>query len=120
MHCRQPRQKAGGEPESALAEFIGPKERGLAGYLGAFAVTAGIGAAELATRFEKAHDDYNAIMVKALADRLSEALAEWMHKQARDPCVFAPHHNFTPAPFLPYPIPAIRPPPPYPLPPAHT
>ena len=81
---RQQMQKPEGEPEYALADFIAPKETGLADYLGAFAVTAGIGAPELAARFEKAHDDYNAIMAKALADRLAEALAEWMHKQARD------------------------------------
>ncbi len=81
---RQQMQKPDGEPEYALADFIAPKETGLPDYLGAFAVTAGVGAAEQAARFEKAHDDYNAIMVKALADRLAEALAEWMHKQARD------------------------------------
>src|SRR5262249_42573197 len=80
---RQQMQKPEGEPEYALADFIAPRDTGLADYLGTFAVTAGIGAAELAARFERAHDDYNAIMSKALADRFAEALAEWMHKQAR-------------------------------------
>src|SRR5260370_7656862 len=120
MHCRQPRQKAGGEPESALAEFIGPKERGLAGYLGAFAVTAGIGAAELAARFEKAHDDYNAIMVKALAVRVAEALAEWMHKQARDAWGFGREENLRPEDLLRERYRGIRPAPGYPASPDHT
>ena len=71
------------------------KETGLADYLGAFAVTAGIGAAELAARFEKANDDYNAILAKALADRLAEAFAEWMHKQARDAWGFGLAENLS-------------------------
>jgi 5-methyltetrahydrofolate--homocysteine methyltransferase len=80
---RQQMNKPEGEAEYALADFIAPKETGLADYLGAFAVTTGIGAEELAARFVKAHDDYNAIMAQALADRLAEALAQWLHKEAR-------------------------------------
>ena len=88
---RQQMQKPENEPAYALADFIAPRDTGLADYLGAFAVTAGIGTAELAARFEKANDDYNAIMAKALADRLAEAFAEWMHKQARDAWGFGTH-----------------------------
>ena len=60
-----------------------PKETGLADFIGGFAVTAGIGADELAKKFEADHDDYNAILTKALADRLAEAFAEYLHQQAR-------------------------------------
>jgi 5-methyltetrahydrofolate--homocysteine methyltransferase len=81
---RQQADKGEGEPDQALADFIAPRDSGRADYLGAFAVTAGVGADELASRFERDHDDYNAIMAKALADRLAEALAERLHKQARE------------------------------------
>ena len=67
----------------ALADFIAPAEIGLADHIGAFAVTAGLGADELVKRFEAEHDDYRAIMVKALADRLAEAFAEYLHQEAR-------------------------------------
>ena len=71
-----------GKPQFSLADFIAPSESGRQDYLGAFAVTAGIGCDELVRRFEKEHDDYNSIMAKALADRLAEAFAEYLHKQA--------------------------------------
>ncbi len=67
----------------SLSDFIAPKETELKDYIGAFAVTAGIGADALAEKYEKAGDDYNAIMVKALADRLAEALAEYLHREVR-------------------------------------
>jgi 5-methyltetrahydrofolate--homocysteine methyltransferase len=70
-------------PYLSLADFIAPVDSGLADYLGAFAVTAGLGAEELVRRFEQDHDDYNAIMVKALADRLAEAFAEYLHQRVR-------------------------------------
>ena len=117
---RQQMQKPEGEPEYALADFVAPKESGLADYLGAFAVTTGIGAAEAAARFEKAHDDYNAIMVKALADRLAEAFAEWMHKQARDAWGFGREENLTPEDLLHERYRGIRPAPGYPASPDHT
>ena len=66
-----------------LADYVAPKASGVNDYVGAFAVTAGIGAGELAEKFERDHDDYNAIMVKALADRLAEAYAELLHERAR-------------------------------------
>ena len=80
---RQQEQIADGRPNRSLADFIAPRGSGVPDYIGGFAVTAGIGADELARRFERDHDDYNAIMVKALADRLAEAFAEMLHAQAR-------------------------------------
>ena len=83
-HIRQQIQKPGASEELAsLADFIAPKESGLTDYIGAFAVTTGIGADELASEYEAQHDDYNAIMVKALADRLAEAFAEHLHERVR-------------------------------------
>ena len=70
-------------PNRSLADFIAPHDTGIADHLGGFAVTAGIGADELAKSFEADHDDYRAIMVKALADRLAEAFAEWLHREVR-------------------------------------
>ena len=81
---RQQIQKPGASEElTSLADFIAPKESGLTDYIGAFAVTTGIGADELAAEYEAQHDDYNAIMVKALADRLAEAFAEHLHHRVR-------------------------------------
>ena len=83
-HIRQQIQKPGASEELAsLADYIAPKETELTDYIGAFAVTTGIGADELAAQYETAHDDYNAIMVKALADRLAEAFAEHLHERVR-------------------------------------
>jgi 5-methyltetrahydrofolate--homocysteine methyltransferase len=70
-------------PNRSLADFIAPRNAGVPDYIGMFAVTAGLGADEVVRRFEQDHDDYNAIMVKALADRLAEAFAEYLHAQAR-------------------------------------
>jgi len=72
-----------GRPNRSLADWIAPLGSGLVDHLGAFAVTAGLGAAELVQRFEASLDDYNAILVKALADRLAEAFAEWLHQRVR-------------------------------------
>jgi 5-methyltetrahydrofolate--homocysteine methyltransferase len=80
---RQQADKGEGEPAQALADFVAPRETGLRDWVGAFALTAGVGAEALAARHEEAHDDYASIMVKALADRLAEALAEWLHRKAR-------------------------------------
>ena len=81
---RQQIQKPGASEElCSLADFVAPKESGVKDYIGAFAVTTGIGADELAAEYEAKHDDYNAIMVKALADRLAEAFAEHLHEQVR-------------------------------------
>jgi 5-methyltetrahydrofolate--homocysteine methyltransferase len=80
---RQQEPIADRRPNRSLADFIAPPDSARRDYLGAFAVTAGIGAEELAGRFEADHDDYDAIIVKALADRLAEAFAEYLHQQAR-------------------------------------
>jgi 5-methyltetrahydrofolate--homocysteine methyltransferase len=80
---RQQMDKPSGQFNHCLADFIAPKSSGRSDYLGAFAVTAGHGADELARQFEADHDDYNAIMTKALADRLAEAFAEYLHERAR-------------------------------------
>lgn len=80
---RQQQVKAPSEPCLALADFVAPANNGRTDWVGAFAVTAGIGADELAAKFERELDDYRAIMVKAIADRLAEALTEWLHEKAR-------------------------------------
>jgi 5-methyltetrahydrofolate--homocysteine methyltransferase len=80
---RQQQEPSGEQPRLALSDFIAPPEAGRKDYLGAFAVTAGIGAEALVARFEKEHDDYHAIMARALADRLAEAFAERLHEMAR-------------------------------------
>ncbi|MBB5017122.1 5-methyltetrahydrofolate--homocysteine methyltransferase [Chitinivorax tropicus] len=82
-NLRQQNQKAEGKPNYCLADFIAPKSSGRQDYLGAFAVTAGLNIEPHVARFEAAHDDYSAIMVKALADRLAEAFAELMHTKIR-------------------------------------
>jgi 5-methyltetrahydrofolate--homocysteine methyltransferase len=85
LHClRQQKAKGDGKPNYCLADYVAPRESGRTDHIGGFAVTAGIGAEELAREYEQAHDDYNAIMVKVLADRLAEAFAEALHKKARD------------------------------------
>jgi len=81
VHLRQQRAKAEGHAQSCLADYVAPA--GCADFIGAFAVTAGIGIDEHVERFERAHDDYSAIVLKALADRLAEALAEYMHERTR-------------------------------------
>ncbi|HEY6841564.1 MAG TPA: methionine synthase [Chthoniobacterales bacterium] len=80
---RQQMAKPAGQFNHSLADYIAPRESGRADYLGAFAVTAGHGADELAKQFELDNDDYNSIMAKAMADRLAEAFAEFLHERAR-------------------------------------
>ncbi len=80
---RQQLKKYKGKPNFALADFVAPKETGKQDYVGCFCVTTGFGTAEKAKEFEEKLDDYNAIMVKALADRLAEAYAEYLHKEVR-------------------------------------
>ncbi|WP_430405934.1 methionine synthase [Fluviicola sp.] len=80
---RQQTKKAQGQPNLSLADFIAPKESGLIDYLGAFVVTAGHGIDAHVKRFEEDHDDYNSIMIKALADRFAEAFAEFLHAKVR-------------------------------------
>ncbi len=80
---RQQTKKAAGQPNIALADFIAPKESGVTDYVGAFVVTTGHGVDEKVAEFEKDHDDYNSILLKALADRLAEAFAEYLHEKVR-------------------------------------
>jgi 5-methyltetrahydrofolate--homocysteine methyltransferase len=82
-NLRQQQQKADSKPNRCLSDFIAPKDSGKIDYLGGFAVTAGIGIDKRVAEFEKDHDDYHAIMLKALADRLAEAFAERMHEKVR-------------------------------------
>lgn len=82
-HLRQQTIKPDGKPNLSLADFVAPKESGVTDYVGGFITTAGIGAEELAKQYEAKGDDYSAIMVKALADRLAEACAEWLHERVR-------------------------------------
>lgn len=82
-HLRQQTIKPDGKPNFSLADFVAPKESGLKDYVGGFITTAGIGAEEVAKAYEAKGDDYSAIMVKALADRLAEACAEWLHERVR-------------------------------------
>ncbi|WP_234416199.1 methionine synthase [Flagellimonas amoyensis] len=80
---RQQLKKRDGVPNIALADFIAPKGSGIQDYIGCFCVSTGFGTQELAAEFERNHDDYNSIMIKALADRLAEAFAEYLHKEVR-------------------------------------
>ena len=80
---RQQLKKREGVPNIALADFIAPKDSGIQDYIGCFCVSTGFGTQELAAEFEKNHDDYNSIMIKALADRFAEAFAEYLHKEVR-------------------------------------
>ncbi len=88
---RQQEEIADRRPNRSLADFIAPRDSGVPDYLGMFAVTSGLGADDLVRRFEQDHDDYNAIMVKALADRLAEAFAEYLHAQARKDWGYGEH-----------------------------
>ncbi|MGB5697817.1 MAG: vitamin B12 dependent-methionine synthase activation domain-containing protein, partial [Polyangiales bacterium] len=92
---RQQAVKPNDQPYFCLSDFVAPASTGLQDHIGAFAVTTGIGADELARKFEQDHDDYNAIMVKALADRLAEAFAELLHQRARREWGYEPEEGFT-------------------------
>ena len=95
FHClRQQAVREEGKPNRSLADFIAPPGSGLADHVGAFAVSAGFGADELAAAFEADHDDYRAIMTKALADRFAEAFAEWLHHLVRREW-YAPNESLT-------------------------
>ena len=82
-HLRQQIIKTDGKPNFSLADFVAPSGSGVTDYVGGFITTAGIGAEEVSKAYQDKGDDYNAIMVKALADRLAEACAEWLHQQVR-------------------------------------
>ncbi len=117
---RQQSKKAAGKPNIALADFIAPKEGGIQDYIGCFCVSTGFGTAELAAKYEKEHDDYNSIMVKALADRLAEAFAEYLHKKVRmDYWGYASEENLSNEDLISEKYKGIRPAPGYPACPDH-
>jgi 5-methyltetrahydrofolate--homocysteine methyltransferase len=117
---RQQMEKVPGHYNWALADLIAPKQTGIEDYLGAFAVTAGGDIEPLLERFQQDHDDYNSIMTKALADRLAEALAELMHKRARDFWGYGKSENLTTEDLIHERYRGIRPAPGYPACPDHT
>jgi 5-methyltetrahydrofolate--homocysteine methyltransferase len=117
---RQQWERKGQAAFYALADFIAPIESGRHDYLGAFAVTAGIGCDELAREFEADHDDYNSIMTKALADRLAEAFAEFLHKQARADWGYGRDESLSSDDLIEEKYRGIRPAPGYPACPDHT
>jgi 5-methyltetrahydrofolate--homocysteine methyltransferase len=110
--------KGDGSPNWCLADFIAPK--GMPDYLGAFAVTAGDEVKALADQFKQAHDDYSAIMIEAIGDRLAEAFAEFLHKRVRDEWGFGRAENLTHDDLIAEKYRGIRPAPGYPACPDHT
>ncbi|MCY3955766.1 MAG: methionine synthase [Nitrospira sp.] len=117
---RQQHEKPEGDANYALADFIAPKSMGLPDYLGGFAVTTGVGIETLCGRFEKDHDDYNAIMAKALADRLVEAFAEWLHREVRKAWGYGEEERLSTEDLIRERYRGIRPAPGYPACPDHT
>jgi 5-methyltetrahydrofolate--homocysteine methyltransferase len=118
---RQQMARDPGRPNLALADFVAPKEAGLADYVGGFTVTAGIGEEDVARRFERANDDYSKIMVKALADRLAEAFAEALHEKVRrELWAYAPGEKLSNEQLIAEDYAGIRPAPGYPAQPDHT
>ncbi|MBX7141508.1 MAG: methionine synthase [Chitinophagales bacterium] len=118
---RQQSQKGAGQPYLCLADFVAPKSASLKDYIGLFAVTAGIGIEKLIERFERDHDDYNSILIKAIADRLAEAFAETMHELVRKKYWgYARDENLTSEELIREEYAGIRPAPGYPACPDHT
>ena len=117
---RQQANREGSEPCRSLVDFIAPRETGLPDYIGAFAVTSGIGAKELCDKFRAENDDYNAIMAEAIGDRLAEASAECLHKQARDEWGYGRQEGLSNEDLIHEKYRGIRPAPGYPACPDHT
>jgi 5-methyltetrahydrofolate--homocysteine methyltransferase len=117
---RQQANREGAEPCRSLADFIAPKETGLADSIGAFAVTSGGGLKELVECFKQRHDDYNAIMAEAIADRLAEAFAEYLHKRVREEWGYGKCEKLTNVDLIEEKYRGIRPAPGYPACPDHT
>ena len=120
LTLRQQLKKREGVPNFALADFIAPKESGIQDYIGCFCVTTGFGTDKLAKEFEANHDDYNSIMIKALADRLAEAFAEYLHQKVRtDFWGYASNENLSNQELIKEAYRGIRPAPGYPACPDH-
>ncbi|MBL4669620.1 MAG: methionine synthase, partial [Flavobacteriales bacterium] len=121
QQLRQQSKKVAGVPSISLADFIAPKESGIQDYVGGFVVTTGLGIDEHIARFEADHDDYNSILLKALADRLAEAFAELMHKKVRlEYWGYATNENLDNEALIKENYKGIRPAPGYPACPDHT
>ena len=118
---RQQMARDGDRANLALADFVAPKESGVADYIGGFAATAGLGEDDVARRFEGANDDYSKIMVKALADRLAEAFTEALHEKVRrELWAYAPEEKLSNEELIAEAYAGIRPAPGYPAQPDHT
>jgi len=117
---RQQIEKGDGTPNYCLADFIAPKQPAANDYIGAFAVTSGIGLKSIVEGFKAKHDDYNAIMAEAIADRLAEAFAEYLHKRVRDEWGYGKTEKLTTADLIEEKYRGIRPAPGYPACPDHT
>jgi 5-methyltetrahydrofolate--homocysteine methyltransferase len=117
---RQQAHKEGSEPCKSLSDFIAPKETSLPDHIGAFAVTSGIGLKELCDGFRARHDDYNAIMAEAIADRLAEAFSECLHKRVRDEWGYGREESLSSADLIQEKYRGIRPAAGYPACPDHT
>ncbi len=121
FHClRQQANREGAEPCRSLADYVAPRSTDLLDSVGAFAVTTGIGLKELGDGFRAKHDDYNAIMAEAIADRLAEAFAECLHKMVRDAWGYGLTEGLSPAELIQERYRGIRPAPGYPASPDHT
>ncbi len=120
-HLRQQRAKREGQPQWCLADYVAPQASGVQDYIGGFAVTAGIGIDEHVARFEASHDDYSSIMLKALADRFAEAMAEFFHERVRrELWAYVPEERFSNDELIAEAYRGIRPAPGYPACPDHT
>jgi 5-methyltetrahydrofolate--homocysteine methyltransferase len=119
-HLRQQHEKPAGQHNHSLADYIAPRESHRPDYIGGFVVTAGDGVEKLAAAYKRSGDDYHAIMTQALGDRIAEALAEKMHKHARDHCGYGRAETLTPEAMLHERHRGIRPAPGYPACPDHT
>jgi 5-methyltetrahydrofolate--homocysteine methyltransferase len=117
---RQQSEKPQGQANLALADYVAPRSCGRTDHVGAFAVTAGLGLDELCRRFDRDHDDYNSIMAKALADRLAEAFAEYLHKRVREQWRYGKQEQLTQEDLIREKYRGIRPAPGYPACPDHT
>ena len=117
---RQQSEKPQGQANLALADYVAPRSSGRTDHVGAFAVTAGLGLDELCRGFDRDHDDYNSIMAKALADRLAEAFAEYLHKRVREQWRYGGQEQLTQEDLIREKYRGIRPAPGYPACPDHT
>jgi 5-methyltetrahydrofolate--homocysteine methyltransferase len=117
---RQQIHKSDSQPNYSLADFVAPHDGGLEDYIGIFAVTSGHNVEALVEKFEREHDDYNAILAKALADRLAEAFAEYLHKRVREEWGYGRNENLTREDIIRERYRGIRPAPGYPACPDHT